>query len=281
MDYQNLLVPRYALNRFRSRLSTSDPLELQVIRERGAPKFDVSKASDKPSSLKVAIVSLYSLPSTANHFQQSFYDSFAPFTLANILYYANRHRYPFFFLHSSLVADLSTKKSIYWSKLSILEHYLASNMYEWILWTDIDVMFLKMGRPLSYFVDQIPPSYHIGAVLECGRTNKEYLTRAIRSGFFFLRNSKESLSFLKKWRSLQANYVESETPEQDALEHLFADPEWQRLFYVFPTKALHCYSECATEKAFSVHFPNTPRKHTVKDWADKLFPDLKPIFIRN
>lgn len=272
VDGNTLKIPSYTLQFRTNKILISDALEDKVISWR---KQSVATQNVELKS-KIAITTMYARPK--HHSDRSF-DEFAPFALANMLEYSHYHGYPLFFMHSENILNSTSVSSVYWSKLSILEWYLDKG-FDWILWTDIDVFFIDKQQSLSHFTDQVPSNYHFIGVLECGRTLVDYIKTAIRSGFFFLRNSAETRKLLLAWKKLQLKYINSLTPEQHALEDLFVNPTFSSLFYIYPTRHLHAYSECMDKSTFSVHFPNTERKMCMKQWFHQLFSHLNPVFIK-
>ena len=283
-DNVRVKVPSYTLKFREKKFNGADDLEIKVIKERG--QSDVMTSLDIDSitnaNISVAIATMYTHTKSGSGLfgRYSNIDDYAPYALANFLEYGHVWGYPVFFHHPSSILKSQDVSEVYWSKLSVLEYYLRLNKYDWILWVDIDVYFVRQEIPLTHFLASVPSSYHIVAVLECGRMNKRYLQGAIRSGFFFLRNSPESLEFLRDWKKLQEKYSESLTPEQAAFEELFSYHEKHRdRFYLFPTRILHSYSECIDDDTFSIHFPNSERKTCMKQWKDALFPNLQPVFV--
>lgn len=203
--------------------------------------------------------------------------TYASYGLSNLIEYANRHRYPFFFQHPSL-NDVQGK-DVFWHKVDVLREFMGpTSPYEWILWTDLDVLILNVTKPLTDFVDKIPKKYDFGIVLECHRTDIYDLQYSIRSGFFFVRaKSPSAIAFMKEWSDLRKNpqFSDDPTPEQKGLEYLFSGGtgKWGEKSFVMEMGKVHCYAECATHETFSVHFPNIDRKWYVKEWFEAFFPE--------
>ncbi|KXS14830.1 hypothetical protein M427DRAFT_334965 [Gonapodya prolifera JEL478] len=274
---KKLRIPRYT-QRFRdAKFSGSDEIERDVIRERGqVVPAQVMRPPVTTSNTSFAVVTMYANvgPSKRDTFTSNI-DGFAIYGITNLIEYTSHHGYPFFFHHAPGLVATDSFTSLYWSKLTLLEHYMSvSPPFSWLLWTDADVLIMRPEIPLSSFVDGISPQYHVAVVLECGRANFDYLRQwGPRSGFFFVRNSDKAREFLNAWRSLRGAWEKSLTPEQDALEQLLADQAWWPSVYVYPSNVLHCYAECADEETFSVHFPNTQRKTCMAQWWRELFGD--------
>jgi hypothetical protein len=252
-------------------------MEQQIIAER-QPTIVGNRTNASRKAL-IAVTTMYVKPKLREDLR--LFEGFVPYALGNMLDYCNHHGYPFFFYHSTEILDAQDKTSMYWSKLSILEHYLdkGRDFYNWILWTDIDVYFLKRELPLHVFTEPVPDKYHMIGVLECGRNDPIYLASSIRSGFFFIRNSAQGRELLRVWRDLEANFRASPTPEQRALQYLFLFTPLRDWIYLFPTRNLHAYQECVEDETFSVHFNNRERKLCMKQWRDQLFPHIKPVFM--
>ena len=210
--------------------------------------------------------------------------AYIPYGLSNIIYYANKHRYPFFFQHHLKLHD----RELFWEKVTVILDFLLDNLedgggsFKWILWTDVDVLFLRTDLSLETFIMEIPSDAHMAIVLECHATREAYLRNSVRSGFFLVRVSQESVDFFQKWLAMASEhpYNESLIPEQLALQSLFSEISSQNspFFHIFPATRFHCYAECAIfNESFSIHFPNKERKHIMKDWFWKLSPHENTI----
>jgi len=199
----------------------------------------------KPSEL--AIVTMVGETEVKAYWQFSDYNVLAQLTLQSMMEYATHWGHPLFFLHGHLMLK---SKQPYWAKIDLVEHYLSLG-YRYVLYTDIDVLFLQMDTPLSSF---IVPGKEVVSVNECVNRNENGPT--IRSGFMLFHNSPATLEFLSTWRSSFEHYREIENPEQSALEVLSQVDEYSDLVHLHPWQHFHAYDTCHNfQSAFSMHFP--------------------------
>jgi hypothetical protein len=283
------------------------------------------------------------------------FGSYMTLTLRNMLSYAQRWGIPFFFLNSgivkSIVQNITDDPSgvhPYWAKSAVVKHYLDmkkgdEHQFDWILWTDIDVLFARFEIPLSKFIPTDPIDYdsedgiHFVAPTECdfdpefvsvtppwdtprqdtlvdvpkpwppsfwqdSRINaleldlsKEWYnstdwwekqreaqwsigedvhikpgdprepeaifpsplaelkppSRAVRSGFFLVRNTRLGRRFLQDWNDLWPAFKASPNPDQSALEYLVHGNHSLAKFWrsrmIMHSPFFHTYPECYTD----------------------------------
>lgn len=209
----------------------------------------------KPSEL--AIVTYYVPQKNASHVvnhSDQLYASFADASISNLAEYAQFHGHAFFYLNEHLVDTNS--KSAYWGKMDVIKSYMDKG-FQWILWTDIDVLFTRKNR--SIFEKWIKPqneSIHLLFVDECVDNIK---VGPIRSGFFAVRNSLEGRSFLKSWSDMYDEYKDVHDPEQHALENMILEEKWANMSTISSHTQIHTYPHCLNGSALSVHFPGTTK----------------------
>ncbi len=204
-------------------------------------------AADSVAAKDIAIVTMIGETTVKAYSEISDYERLAQLTLQSMTEYATRWGHPLFYLHSHMMQQ---DKQAYWANIELMEHYLGLG-YEYVLYTDVDVLFLQMETPLSTF---IVPGKDVISIDECSRRNST--NPLIRSGFMLLRNSPNTLEFLRVWKASYAHYRDIENPEQSALEVLSAMPRWAPLFHLHSWRIFHAYDTChGYQSAFSVHFP--------------------------
>jgi hypothetical protein len=221
----------------------------------------LEEQSGKVHAKDVAIVTMIVKDTKSSNIPSfSSYQEFVSFVIDNFVSYAQKFGYPFYFQNRHLV---NLKRKVYWGKLDILRHYFKQG-YSWVMWTDVDILIMNHDVKLETFIESVPDDAHFIAVLESRKLH-------ISSGFFLMRNSKESLEILDYWDSLYEEYKDSFTPEQDALEYIARQQKWKKYFYFFPSFVLTAFSECyILDKTFSVHFVNTERKWYISEWSKRV-----------
>lgn len=231
----------------------------------GLDKNGNDKLSQTKKPTNIAIITFLAPNHGQEHFQSSTYNNITRYSLPNMLSYTHRQGYPLFFYNSNLV---NKSRSTYWSKMPIIRHYLETDHYEWILFTDVDVLFVNESIPLSLFTDMAGSGHHVIGTLECGH-EKNMSESKIRSGFFMVRNSDEGKRFLNEWEGMYDDYKEKFNPEQEALETLHGSGEWKEKILILNERDFHTYSSCykSGDRPFSVHFPGAEKKK-MKEWVE-------------
>lgn len=224
-----------------------------------------SRIADVPrTSNRVAIVTGMKKLSGTLSSKFMAYPDFASAALQNILMYSHLYDYPLYFLTGHLMDSIES--DFLWAKLPLLERYLKLG-YEWVMWIDVDVLFMNFDLRLETFLEDVGETSHFVGVLECGRFEDESFRTNVRAGFFFVRNSPQGYEFLRHWRSLKQVFASNPLFDQAALSDMASKSEWRRMMLIHPTWVFHTYSECYQDDSFSVHFPNTERKWYLRQWA--------------
>jgi hypothetical protein len=188
------------------------------------------------------------------------YQQVATMTLQSMMEYGSRWGYPVFFLNDFL---MDTTRQAYWSKINIIRYYLENTDVDYLLYTDIDVLFTNQEQPLETFVVD---GYDLIGVNEC--VNRVKTHDSIRSGFMMFKNSPESLLFLDHWANLFPAYEKIENPEQSALELLVTLPGFEDRVYLHNWEYFHSYDTClGGEASFSMHFPGAYKTERVARMA--------------
>jgi hypothetical protein len=215
----------------------------------------------------IAIVTMIGETTVKAYSDYSVYQQLGQLTLQRMVEYSTRWGHPLFFLHANI---MDQGKQPYWAKIALMEHYLSLG-YKYVLYTDIDVLFLQMDVPLSKF---IVPGKHIISVDEC--TNRNDTRSLIRSGFMILHNSPATFTFLKHWRESHRYFEHVENPEQSALELLASLPQFAPIVHLHGWRSFHAYDLCdGYHSAFSLHFPGphkVARVGRVMAWFDHHWP---------
>ena len=231
-----------------------------------APKDNDQGILIQPSEF--AIVTYYAPQKNNSHIvnhSKDLYMKVANITLTNLARYSQKHGHAFFFMNGNMVDTNS--KSAYWGKMNVLEYYLNKG-YKWVLWTDIDVLFMNFS--MSIFEEWIRPvkkSTHLLFVNEC-IPFKESLG-PIRSGFFAVRNSHQGRSFLQAWRETFDDYKSIRDPEQHALEDMIKEEKWFNISEISSHSLIHTYPQCYNGSTISVHFPGRD-KRLVESFSHKV-----------
>lgn len=220
------------------------------------------------SEHRIAVVTFLAPKQGREHFATSLYNSISNYSLPNMLAYTEQHGYPLFFYNTHLVGK---GRASYWAKMPILRHYLNTGFYDWILFTDIDVLFMNFSIPLSKFTGATEDHHHFIGTLECGHKNPK--SSLIRSGFFMIRNSAIGLEFLDFWENMHDRFKFRPNPEQEALEAMHRMIIWKERIKIFPEAEFHTYPHCYKQGDFSVHFPG-PSKGMLPKWFASRAPKL-------
>ncbi|KAI8895690.1 hypothetical protein BC833DRAFT_659912 [Globomyces pollinis-pini] len=190
-------------------------------------------------------------------------------TMANIANYSHHHGIPFFFRNNHMVD--TTTKAAYWGKMDVIEHYLNAG-FEWVIWTDIDVLFINFNQSLvDLWLKNASDQHSLAFVLECAKDSPVRFG-PVRSGFFAVRNSPDGYTFLKAWRDMFSQYRFKPNPEQTALEDMVQVPQWKNMSFISPPDGIHTYPDCYEEydkNPISIHFPGTMKNRVDRYW-DKL-----------
>ncbi|KAI9015370.1 hypothetical protein DFJ74DRAFT_679919 [Hyaloraphidium curvatum] len=172
--------------------------------------------------------------------------------------YAERWGYAF---HFSTMPPGKGRQA-YWAKMDLVRSYLDKG-YDWVLYTDIDVLIIDHSRPLQDFM----VNRDIISVAECtvrvelGRNNTNPV---IRSGFLLLRNGPDGRGFLDTWAGSYEAFKDIENPDQTSLESIHASPEWNERIHLADWRDFHAYDNCDRSFAsFSLHFPGAAKVERV------------------
>jgi hypothetical protein len=92
----------------------------------------------------------------------------------------------------------------YFRKLEMIEHYLP--LFDWLFWIDDDAYFTAFDQPLDGFLALVE-GHHM---LVCSSPSTKTLFTKISSGQFFLRNSPESLQFIREAMRVDLDRVRRE-----------------------------------------------------------------------
>lgn len=227
-----------------------------------------SRQSDTLKPSEFAIVTYYAPQKNASHnvwFSQQLYMQVANKTLSNLARYSHIHGHAFFFMNGNMV-DTETRAA-YWGKMDVMEYYMNKG-YKWILWTDIDVLFMDMKRSIfEEWVLAANDDQHMLFVDECGTP-----AGPVRSGFFAVRNSPQGRSFLQAWRETFDSFKSNPNPEQEALEGMIKNPQWANISSISSHSKFHTYPHCYdgdSSDAISVHFPG-PTKTLVSKFSNRI-----------
>ena len=230
-----------------------EELEHKISQRYDPSDFVDSQPPDEaqvPNSIpghELAIVTLLGEPTVRAYSEYEVYDKMSKLTMPSIQRYADRWGHPLLMMPNHMI---DKSKQAYWAKIPLMEHYLDQG-FKYVLYTDIDVLFLKHEVPLSSF---LVPGKDIIGVNECVRRNET--SNAIRSGFMLLRNSNKTLNFLKLWRESFPYFQQMENPEQSALEFLVRLPQFASMVHLHSWQTFHSYDTCdGYQSAFSMHFP--------------------------
>ena len=175
------------------------------------------------------------------------YQQLSSITLQSMLEYSNRWGYPVFYQNEFL---MDKSRQAYWSKIQIIRHYLEMG-FEYILYTDIDVLFTNPDKNLDEFIVE---GYDLIGVNEC--KDRMMTNDAIRSGFMMFRNSPRTYKLLDAWASMFSAFENIPNPEQTALEKLVQQEEFKDQVILHDWTAFHSYDTCSGGgRSFSMHFP--------------------------
>jgi hypothetical protein len=115
------------------------------------------------------------------------YKNIAQITLPNICYYSNKYLLDFYKTHINY-----TYKPIVWNRIPIIEKILPN--YDWVMWMDIDCLFVNMNMNILDFIDN--NYFMVAGVSESG--NYVYKPNRIEAGVFLIKNCPLSFEFLHK-----------------------------------------------------------------------------------
>lgn len=242
------------------------------------PKLHVANLSnvisekERKMAGKIAFVTMYAKTKKKGHSKAETYMKFAALTLQNIEKYTTKHGYPFFFMNDHYV---NPERQAWWAKMDIIDNYFKDG-YEWVVWTDLDVLILNQEVPMTRFLDD---QYDF---IGTGEWDHPY---SIRSGFFAIRNSKIGRCFLNTWRSTyNTRFREHGNPEQDSLVRMVKQPKWKNRVKWWRAQEFHTYdSEKVTTKdklsnTFSMHFPNVRKYPRIVKVLDRLHKEQHDTF---
>jgi hypothetical protein len=209
---------------------------------------------------RFAIVTMIGETEVKGYNDYAMYQQLATMTLQSMMEYGSRWGYPVFFLNDFL---MDKTRQAYWSKINIIRYYLENTGVDYLLYTDIDVLFTNFEQSLDRFVVD---GYDVIGVNECVNRVKSH--DSIRSGFMMFKNSPESVVFLDHWANLFPAYENIENPEQSALELLVTLPGFDSLVYLHDWKSFHSYDTClGGESSFSMHFPGAYKTERIARMA--------------
>ncbi|KAJ3259551.1 hypothetical protein HK103_002104 [Boothiomyces macroporosus] len=235
----------------------------------GGKASKINVPVEKPvTPSQVAFVTFYAPQDNKDHrthFDDSTYKDLSKYSMTNIADYCSYHGFAFFFRNNYMVDTVN--KAAYWGKMDVVKHYLDAG-YEWVVWTDIDVLFLSKESMLDRWLSRANSTQHMAFVTECTREEGKFGT--VRSGFFAIRNSKIGRGFLDAWKDTFAEFKGNWNPEQEALEGLVKKEPWQSAAYVVPQDGIHTYLGCLhyDPNPISVHFPGFD-KGAMKEYHEK------------
>ncbi|KAJ3312767.1 hypothetical protein HDV04_002731 [Boothiomyces sp. JEL0838] len=262
----------FGINRPEKALTPEEQVrQYNIVRERYSGK---DARIITPS--QVAIVTYYAPQSNKEHqihFEDELYKNVSHYSMTNIADYCSYNGFAFFFRNNHMV-DTETKAA-YWGKMDVVEYYLKKG-FEWVIWTDIDVLFLKERSLVDHWLSFASPNQHMAFVTECNDHEGELGT--VRSGFFAVRNTKEGLSFLKAWKDTFAGFKGHFNPEQEALEGMVLKQPWKSWAMIAPHNKIHTYPYCLNYDTdpISVHFSGGT-KWNMREHADKLYEGKEKV----
>ncbi|KAJ3319506.1 hypothetical protein HDV06_006239 [Boothiomyces sp. JEL0866] len=183
------------------------------------------------------------------------YRQICHFTLQNIAAYTTHLSMPFFFENANMVDTVSS--SAYWGKMAVIEKYMVAG-YEWVIWTDIDVIFLTKESLVTKWLDPAQADgKHVALLSECIDDSPANFG-AVRSGFLAFRSTPQGFKFLQDWKTFSDHHQ----LEQSALEEMVTLEPWKSLIYIAPPDGLHTYPKCThyDQTPISIHFAGYSNK---------------------
>lgn len=163
---------------------------------------------------------------------------------------------------------------------AFIRFYLKKG-YKWVIWTDLDVLFMTNGSLLDEWLKKAGPNHHIALVNECAQNDNIKARGGVRSGFMAVRNTLKGLEFLDAWTQSFKQFKNDWNPEQIALEVMTAEAPWKEFSYVADFSLIHSYPMCYDRdvvKAISIHFP-AHLKNDVGRYFEKLPKLVDPLLI--
>lgn len=260
---ERLVIEKY----YNNRTKLWDILSLLKVNDR------VVNSSMRPNRIAV-VTGAQKLPGKLSKKINAFGD-FSSYSVENLLMYSNLHGYALFFLTGHLMDNV--EPDLLWAKIDLVEHYLRMG-YDWVVWTDLDVLLMNFDIRLETFLEDANEDSHFVGVLECGRFTDASFHASVRAGFFMIRNSPLGFSFLSYWKSLKKQFLNDPLLDQAALSEIVREDAWRKMLLVHPSWIFHTYCECYQNDSFSVHFPNTERKWFLPQWythAPKIQSDFQ------
>jgi hypothetical protein len=211
------------------------------------PKITNIGASTTDNSKVAVLTLLVEAPKDAYHSIVD-YQTVYPLAAHSIKTYTDKHGYKF---HVERQLATNDSRQAYWSKMAAVRKMLDLQ-YEWVLYTDVDVLILDHEQTLQEFM----VNRDVITVNECstkGRSNTNHLPR---SGFMLFRNTKSTYKFLDEWESSFDYYESIENPEQSSLEVMAVSPAWRDNIHLHEWSSFHSYDTCDYGyNSFSMHFP--------------------------
>lgn len=114
---------------------------------------------------EITIVTMISKTTVKAYSDYNVYCQLRQLTLQHMVKYTTQWGHPLFFLHAN---KMDQGKQPYWAKIKLMEHYLSLG-YKYVLYTNIDVLFLQLDVLLAKF---IVPGKGIISVDECTKCNE-------------------------------------------------------------------------------------------------------------
>jgi len=189
---------------------------------------------------RIAIVSLYDPP----------YAAIGKYGHLSKKAYAQKHGYDFI----GYTVSLDPSRPTSWSKIKAIQQHLEK--YDWVFWSDADVVIMNHEIKLEQFIDD---NFHL--ILCPGH---EW---PINAGNFFLKNCPWSFELLERIYN-ETKFINSTLWEQDALYHLlfYKEPILQKDVKFMPQRQFNAYIRnqrhpgCYKPGDFLVHFSGAPQR---------------------
>eukprot|EP01104_Vermistella_antarctica_P010959 TRINITY_DN2989_c0_g1_i2.p1 TRINITY_DN2989_c0_g1~~TRINITY_DN2989_c0_g1_i2.p1 ORF type:complete len:288 (-),score=44.75 TRINITY_DN2989_c0_g1_i2:792-1655(-) len=168
------------------------------------------------------------------------------------------------------------KRRISWSKVLALKKHLAR--FDWLMWVDVDTLFMDLEMPLSRFQDD---RYD---VMMSSNEN------GVNAGVIFVRNTPWGHQFLDTWWN-QTKYIRRAgrgSGDQHALRHLMKKAEFRSHVKTFPQCAFNSRVEMRVwswyhffmKGDFLVHFAGlSPRRKLIlmQNFVDGRLYDFRDL----
>ena len=252
-----------------------------ILDRKSSINIDIFNRNNKLKPNQVAMVTYYKPQTDSNnvHFKHSSYN-FLKYSLTNIYDYCQHHAIPFFYNNEHLV-DTQTMNA-YWGKTAVIHHYFKFG-YDWIIWTDVDVLFWnKNNSIIDIWVQKAQDeNKHVALVKECSFSSNNSNFGAVRSGFLAVRNTVQGQWFLNQWIGTFEQFKTRFNPDQEALEDLVQQQVVAEILYIANPDGIHTYGHCRESydrNVTSVHYPGPTKANIIND-AEKLGFNENSIYI--